>query len=119
MPPRPNQTRTLITAAVSVVRPLRVVLACPVLAHRAESHPAQRMSRLRIDQRQVEVTADEEDRGYRETVVQQERARPAEVVVPLAVPEQESRDDEQQRERGRQGGVQLLAGALNRPCGAE
>jgi hypothetical protein len=41
--------------------------------------------------------------------VQQQRAREAEPVVALAVPEQEARDGEQHRERRGQRRVQLLA----------
>ena len=51
----------------------------------------------------------EHDRDVHQPVVQEDRAREAEAVVALAVPEEDSRDGEQHRERRCQRGVQLLA----------
>ena len=90
--------------------PLGVVARRPVLADRAERDAAQRVPRRRVDHRQVEVADQEGERDVHQPVVQDDRAREAELRVALAEPEQQPRDQEEQREGGGEERVQLLAG---------
>src|SRR4029079_18183293 len=66
------------------------------------------MGGRRMDHRQVEVTCDERDRRIGGDVVEDDGAVEAEAGVALSEPKQRSGDEEQERERGGQGGIQLL-----------
>ena len=95
-----------------------MVLAGPRLVDLAGDHAAKCMSRARVDQRQVEVPDEEEDREQREDVVDGAGAVEDEAVVALAQPEEDAGQGEEQREGDRQQGVDLLAGVeapLRRP----
>ena len=102
--------------------PLRVMCARPVGVDPAARHAVQGMARLRVDQAQVEVAEEEEERGVHQPVVDQDRLGEPEARVALAVPEQHAGDAEQHRERSGDDRVQLLAGvqaALWRAAAAE
>src|SRR5439155_1258808 len=83
-PPR-VATRTALT-----LEPARVMPPRPLLAHLAGRHAAKRMPRCRMDDREVEMTDEQEERRVEQPVVQRDGARPAEARVPLAEPEQEA-----------------------------
>src|SRR5712692_2220337 len=90
--------------------PLGVVLARPLLTHVPERHAAKCVAGGWVDEREVEVAGDDDERGVHQGVVDEDRAREAEARVSLAVPEQEAGDEEEDGKRCGQGGVQLLAG---------
>ena len=70
---------------------------------------AERMPRRRVDEREEEVPAQQNQGEQRQPVVQQDRAREAKAVVALAEPEQRAGDGEEQREGGGERRVHLLA----------
>ena len=80
----------------------------PLDADVAEGHPAQRVAGRRMDQREIEVADEEQERDVHQAVVEDHRAREAEPRVALADPEEHARDPEQDGERGRQDRVDLL-----------
>ena len=59
----------------------------PVLPHRAEHHPAQRVPRRRMDEREVEVAEQQRERRVQQAVVEKDGAREAEPRVLLPEPE--------------------------------
>ena len=63
-----------------------------------------------MDQREIQVPDEERERDVHQAVVQEHRAREAVARVLLAEPEEKAGDAEQDRERGGEGGVDLLAG---------
>ena len=86
-----------------------MVLHRPLDADVAERHAAERVTRRGMDQREVEVADEERERHVHQAVVEDDRAREAEARVLLAEPEQEPGDAEQDRERGGEDRVDLLA----------
>src|SRR5436309_16132350 len=68
------------------------------------------MARGRADQHEVEVADEQQQRDVHQAVVEQDRARKAEAGVALAVPEEESREGEQNGEGACHRRIELLAG---------
>jgi hypothetical protein len=66
-----------------------VVLHGPLDADVAERHAAERVPRGRVDQGEVEVSREEDERDVHHPVVEDHSAREAEPRVLLAEPEQE------------------------------
>ena len=69
----------------------------PFLADGAERDPAQRVPRRRVDHGEVEVADRSDERDVHQAVVEDDRAREAELRVALAEPEQQARDQEEER----------------------
>src|SRR5712691_5087968 len=91
-------------------RPFLVVLARPAGIDRAERHTAQGVARLRMDDGQVKVTDEKDERDVHQAVVQKDGAGEAEARVALAVPEQQAGGGEEESEGSRKPEVQLLPG---------
>src|SRR2546430_9628923 len=81
----------------------------PVQTHRSGGHSAQRMARRRIEQREIEMAGEQDDRDERDPVVEEDRARELEAVVALAEPEERSGDGEENGERGGERRIDLLS----------
>src|ERR1700688_2923565 len=83
--------------------------AGPVLTHAAERHPAQRMARRGMEDGEIQVADEEPERDEHQAVVEHDRAREAEPRVALTEPEQHAGREEEDRERGHEDRVDLLA----------
>src|SRR5690349_10920348 len=62
-----------------------------------------------MDDREIEVADEADERGVEQRVLQGHGARKAEARVALPEPEEQARDEEEHGERGRQDRVDLLA----------
>jgi len=80
------------------------------------------VARARVDDCEVEMPGEQDEEHVHEPVVDEQRAGETETRVALAVPEQESRDREVDRERGGDRRVELLPGvepSLRRPFASQ
>src|SRR5439155_15816709 len=91
--------RRLTLALAHLLDPLRMVAERPVFAYPAACDRTERVASAWIDQREVEVAEEEEERDVHQPVVHDQRVLESEGVVALAVPEKEAGDGEQHGER--------------------
>src|ERR1700675_3083128 len=87
-----------------------MVLECPFLVNRAARHAVERVAGLGVDEREVEMAEEEEERDVHQPVVDEDRVGEAEASIAFPVPEKTARDREQNGERGGDDRIELLAG---------
>src|SRR5439155_19574972 len=97
------------TAGKDLLHPLRMMLPGPLELDVAAHDSSERMPRPRIDQGEIQMAGQQDERDPHQSVVQDDRPREAESCVTLAVPEQDPGDREKHRERRGYRGVELLA----------